>query len=97
MGRNDPAWTEVESKLPGKKNETEAARVLGRSPQIIYQRHKRLAVPRAHSFGAEWTAREDRLLSSLDDEEMARFTGHTIGAIRMRRHVRGLCRKKKCP
>jgi hypothetical protein len=44
------------------------------------------------TYGKEWTAEAIALLGTMPDPEVARLTGHTINAVRIRRKIEGIPR-----
>src|ERR1039457_3004175 len=67
----------------------ELAKRFGRS-QAAVENHRRAKFGRVQRAPRAWTPREDRLLGSRTDAEVARLTGRNRSAVTSRRHRLGI-------
>jgi hypothetical protein len=95
--RPNPRWTEAEERLmaqawkrPRRRSFTrELSKKLGRS-QAAVEIHRRLRFGRVQRRPRPWTRREERLLGTRSDKEIAKLLDRGIAVVLQRRHRLGI-------
>lgn len=95
--RPNPRWTKAEDRLlaqslkePRRRNATrELARQLGRSQAAVEMR-RRKKFGRVQRTPRAWTRREERLLGTRSDAEVARLINRHLSVVHKRRHRLGI-------